>query len=91
LHALDDAGWAEFSGVSGDQQLHKLRATEMASMLHAFSIKPRSVWPLKREDKSAKGYTRQQFEEAWRLYCTGGTAAHPSNVRSLRPIDGGTL
>jgi len=43
------------------------------------------------KSKTAKGYRREQFEEAWRLYCAeDGTPAQPSNIRSLRPVGAGT-
>jgi Protein of unknown function (DUF3631) len=93
LHALDDADWNEFRGVCGDQSSHKLRDTELAAMLREFKIRPRTIWPLNRtpKAKSAKGYRRSQFEETWRKYCADdGTAAHASNVRSLRLAGDGT-
>lgn len=94
LHDLDSADWRETRGIRGDQQPHKLKDSELATMLREFRIKPRSIWPLNRtaEDTSAKGYRREQFEEAWRLYCAeDGTAAQASNIRSLRRVDSGTV
>jgi hypothetical protein len=87
LHILEGSDWSEFSGVAGDQQLHKLRDTEMASMLRSFHIRPSNIW--RRDDagvrKSARGYKRSDFEAAWQMYCReDGTAAHPSNIRHLR-------
>ena len=92
LYALD-ADWNEFRGVRGEQQPHKLKVTELASMLREFKIRPRTIWPSNRTAaaKSAKGYRRSQFEEAWRAYCADdGTAAHGNNVRSLRRASDGT-
>jgi hypothetical protein len=89
LHEMDTADWAEFHGVRGDQQPHRLKSTELASMLRDFGIRPRSIWPANRtaESKSAKGYTRAQFEAVWRAYCgEDGTAAHPSNIKTLRSV-----
>jgi hypothetical protein len=90
LHKLDSADWSEFNGVRGDQQPHKLKSTELASMLRDFGIRPRSIWPADRtkKSKSAKGYTREQFERAWAAYCSeeDGTAAHQSNVKHLRLV-----
>src|ERR1700739_4700390 len=46
-----------------------------------------TIWPAHRTvtSKAAKGYRRQQFEEAWRRYCADdGTASQPSNIMSLR-------
>jgi uncharacterized protein DUF3631 len=93
LHALDGYEWSEFSGARGDQQPHKLRHSELASMLRDFAIRPRTIWPPNRTagTKSAKGYRRAQFEEAWRKYCADdGTTAHGSNVSSLRLAGDGT-
>jgi hypothetical protein len=93
LHGMDTADWAEFHGIRGDQQPHKLRSTELASMLRDFGIRPRSVWPANRtaESRSAKGYTRSQFETVWQAYCADdGTTAHTSNIRNLRRADDST-
>jgi Protein of unknown function (DUF3631) len=94
LHAMDDAEWTEFRGVRGDQQPHKMRDTELAVMLRDFEIRPRSIWPARRTatSKSAKGYRRAQFEDAWSRYCPeDGTAEQPSNIRSLRLAGDGTV
>ncbi len=88
-----DADWNEFRGVRGEQQPHRLKDSELASMLREFRIRPRTIWPLNRtaKSKSTKGYRRSQFEEVWRVYCADdGTTAHGSNVRSLRLAGGGT-
>jgi hypothetical protein len=93
LHALDGGEWSEFSGVSGEQQPHKLRHGELAIMLRDFAIRPRTIWPPNRtaKTKSAKGYRRSQFEETWRKYCADdGTAAHASNIKHLRVAGDGT-
>jgi hypothetical protein len=92
LHGLD-ADWNEFRGVRGDQQPHKLKDSELANMLREFRIRPRTIWPSNRtaKSKSAKGYRRSQFEEAWRAYCAeDGTAAQANNIRNLRPRSNGT-
>lgn len=71
LDAVDEAEWPEFCGVRGDQLPHKLTETELAHMLRDFAIRPHTIWPPNRTatSKSAKGYRRSQFEEAWRKYC----------------------
>jgi hypothetical protein len=61
LLAMDDSDWCEFHGARGDEAPHKLRASEMTSMLGAFCIRTRSLWPPgKRTEtsKSSKGYLR---------------------------------
>jgi Protein of unknown function (DUF3631) len=92
LFALD-ADWHEFRGVRGEQQPHKLKDSELASMLREFRIRPHNIWPPNRtaDSKSAKGYRRAQFEDAWRVYCAeDGTTAQASNIRSLRRGGDGT-
>jgi Protein of unknown function (DUF3631) len=91
LYVLDEAEWCEFRGIRGDQQPHRLREAELASMLREFKIRPHTIWPANRtaKSKSAKGYRRSQFEEAWRRYCNDGTASHTSNVKSLRAAGDG--
>ncbi|WP_377828846.1 DUF3631 domain-containing protein [Bradyrhizobium lupini] len=91
LHALDEAEWCEFRGTPGDQQPHKMRDTELASILRDFGIRPRTIWPPNRTpaSKAAKGYRRRDFEGAWQKYCSDdGTASQASNVKGLRVIGG---
>ena len=95
LDALNvlDADWNEFRGVRGEQQPHKVKDSELASILREFGIRSRTIWPLNRtaESSSAKGYQRAQFEDAWRVYCAeDGTTAQASNIRSLRRGGDGT-
>jgi hypothetical protein len=92
LHGLD-ADWNEFRAIRGEQQPHKLEETELASMLREFKIRPCTIWPLNRtaKSRSAKGYRRSQFEDAWRAYCADdGTTAHNNNIRTLRLANDGT-
>jgi len=93
LHEMDGGNWCEFRGVRGDQQPHRLKDSEIATMLLEFRIKSRTIWPSNRtaESKSSKGYRRSQFEEAWARYCADdGTTAHPSNIKALRLAGDGT-
>ncbi|SFJ71857.1 DUF3631 domain-containing protein [Bradyrhizobium sp. Gha] len=86
LHNLDEADWCEFRGVRSDQRPHKLKDTELASMLREFKIKPKTIWS---EGTSAKGYRRAWFEEPWRAYCDT-TGSQPSNATGLRVVRDGT-
>ena len=85
LNDLPDAPWSEWRGPKGDQSPRKLTQWQLAIMLGAFGIRPRSIWPSHRTatTKSAKGYLRASFEAAWRAYCDGGTPAQHSNIRHL--------
>jgi hypothetical protein len=88
-----DADWSEFRGVRGDQQPHKLKSGELASMLRDFGIKPRPIWPLNRtaKTKSARGYRRQQFEVVWRAYCSEPvTPSQANDIKNLLRVDGDT-
>lgn len=92
LHRLD-ADWSEFRGVRGDQQPHKLKSGELASMLRDFGIRPRPIWPLNRtaKSKSGRGYKRQQFESVWRAYCSETvTPSQASNIKNMLRVDGDT-
>jgi hypothetical protein len=72
----------------------RLKDSELAGMLREFRIRPHTIWPPQRtaDSKSAKGYRRSQFEEAWRVYCADdGTTAQANNIRSLRRTGDGTV
>ncbi|MGY3506650.1 MULTISPECIES: DUF3631 domain-containing protein [unclassified Bradyrhizobium] len=86
LHNLDEADWCEFRGVRSDQRPHRLKDTELASMLREFKIKPKTIWS---EGTSAKGYRRAWFEEPWRAYCDT-TASQPNDATSFRVVGDGT-
>ena len=89
LYALDGSEWCEFRGPRGDQQPHKMRASELAAMLKEFGIKPHTIWPSKDRatTNSGKGYRRAQFEEVWRKYADDDdTTSHANNVKSLRVV-----
>jgi Protein of unknown function (DUF3631) len=64
----------------------KLTQTDIGRLLRPFHIKSKSIWPRQRtaSSRSRKGYSRDQFESAWRSYCpTDGTPAQPSKVIRL--------
>ncbi len=74
LHAVSDY-WLDWRD---DRPGHKLSQGDVARLLRPFKIKSKSIWPAHRtpNSRSRKGYTRDQFEDAWRSYCGAGTAAH---------------
>jgi hypothetical protein len=45
LHSFDESDWCEFRGVRGDQQPHRLKDAEIASMLREFGIRPQTIRP----------------------------------------------
>jgi hypothetical protein len=89
LHGFEDSIWAEWRGLRGDQRPHKLSQAELAALLRPFGIRPKSIWPSgpRTGARSKKGYTREQFEAAWRSYCSeeeGGTSAQAGKIKHLR-------
>jgi hypothetical protein len=89
LVAMEDGMWAEWCGVNGDRPPRQLSQRELARLLGAFRIRPRSIrqLPLDRNHGTSKGYFRHQFEAAWRAYCLDdGTPAQPRPVRYLRGV-----
>ena len=89
LNDLDDAPWSEWRGMLGDQQPRPLSRATLASLLRPFGIRPKKFWPLRRDatTRSARGYTRSRFEQAWRSYCPeDGTPAQPSSIKQLRSV-----
>jgi hypothetical protein len=89
LTAADDAPWAEWRGMNGNQQPRKLSQADLAKLLEPFQIRPRTI----RTSAAAsgrptlKGYYRAQFEAAWRSYCKDGvTPSQPKNIRHLRSL-----
>jgi len=71
LHEMGDGRWSEFCGAQRNRSPHKLRESELRAMLRPLGIITHSVWPGKGKpgDHSGKGYTRADFEAAWRDYC----------------------
>jgi Protein of unknown function (DUF3631) len=94
LNDIEDAMWSEWRGLHGNQQPHRLSQGELARMVAPFGIRPKTIWPLQRTptSRSAKGYLRSQFEQAWSSYCDaagdspGGTASQSSTIQHLRSV-----
>jgi hypothetical protein len=90
LTSMDDGPWAEWRGAREDQHPRKFSQGELAKLLSPFGIKSKSIWPRRRHDagvSSSKGYTREQFEAAWRSYLDeAGTAAQPQDITHLRAL-----
>jgi hypothetical protein len=91
LVTMEDGLWSEWCGINGDAHPRQLSQRELARLLAAFRIRPRSIRPLPLDRSNlggtCKGYFRHQFEAAWRAYCSeDGTSAQPRPVRDLRGI-----
>jgi hypothetical protein len=87
LLALDDGLWNEWRGPHDDRPPRKLTQGELARLLSPFDIRPRTIWPLRRQpgDKSSRGYYWHQFEPAWRAYCPpSDTPTQRGKIRYLR-------
>jgi hypothetical protein len=67
---LPDARWARFRGPSGLSYDHPIELFEQAQLLALVGIESKQLWlPGKRESGGKfRGYTRAQFEEAWRKH-----------------------
>jgi Protein of unknown function (DUF3631) len=86
LIELDDGLWADWRGPQDDRPPRKLTQSELARLLRAFEIRPRTIWPAQRRpgSRSYRGYRRSQFEAAWVVYCPAAdTATHPSKIIHL--------
>jgi hypothetical protein len=86
LLEIEDAHWGDWRGPLDDRPSRKLSQDELARLVRPFGIRPKSVWPVRRRpgDKSAKGYYRWRFEDAWASYCPpAGTTARPAKVLGL--------
>jgi hypothetical protein len=86
LVASPDGRWSEWRGLRDNGVPRKLSQSSLALVLAQFGIRPRTIWPPRRgtNDKSVRGYRREQFEKAWASYCDGdGTPSHRSNIRYL--------
>ena len=87
LLEIEESGWADYRGMHDDRYPRKLNKEELARLLKLFRIRPRTVWPLKRQkgDRSRKGYYRQDFEAAWSAYVDDqpGTASQRNEIRLI--------
>ena len=93
LVEMDSAPWADWRGLHDDQRPRTLTQSELARLLAPFGIRPQTIWPQPRtkRTKSSKGYTRAQFELAWRQFCdSAGTPAHENNTGRLQRNGAGT-
>ena len=86
LNDLEEGAWSEWRGIRDNDRPHRLTQAELAALLAPFQIRPRVIWPGHRAagSKSARGYLRSQFEDAWASYCQGVTPSQPNNIRHLR-------
>ena len=68
-----------------DRLGRKLTLGDLTRLLRQFHIQSKSIWPVPRtpSSRSRKGYTRDQFEAAWRSYCSDGTAAQSKKTMRL--------
>jgi hypothetical protein len=81
-----DGRWAEFRGVNDDRPPRKLTQPQLAQLLRPFEIGSRTITPSRRRpgDKSSRGYSREQFERAWRAYCpSADTPTQPCKIIQL--------
>jgi hypothetical protein len=79
--------WGSWRGPNDKRQPHSLTTGELSAVLNRFGIFLKTIWPLQREpgDKSALGYTLDQFKTAWREHLDGPTTTQPKEVIDLSP------
>ena len=82
LNAMDDSPWSEWRGLDGRRLPRSLTPPELAALLRSFGIKPRTIWPARRQsgDKSSRGYLRVDFEGSWAAFCDADTQAQASEI-----------
>jgi hypothetical protein len=78
-----DVFWTSWRGTNDRDVPHQLGKIELSSLLRRFGIRSHTVWPTPRDknSKSSDGYYREQFEEAWRKYCSETTT--PTQTRKI--------
>jgi hypothetical protein len=83
LHELNDY-WADWDDHHPGRKLTQMH---LARLFRAFDITSKSIWPPGQRttgSKSRKGYTWDQFAQAWRQYCPeDGTPAQANKIRHL--------
>jgi putative DNA primase/helicase len=89
LDLLPHGLWADWRGRDNTEAPRPLTQSIMAKLLRIFEIRPTTVWPpgpRNADSKSANGYYRHQFEDAWARYCPGAdTPTQTGNIIHLRP------
>jgi Protein of unknown function (DUF3631) len=85
LLAMEDAIWQEWRGLDGKERRRRLTQVSLANALRTVRIFSRTIWPRPRTStsKSAQGYLRGDFEQAWNAYCRN-TATQSSAAKQLR-------
>ena len=87
LNLLPHGLWIDWRGKEGTDAPRPMTQGIMAKLLEPFGIKPGTIWPLPRtpDSKSARGYYRSQFEDAWARYCPSEdvTPTHSNKIMSL--------
>jgi len=85
---LPDARWTRYRGPSGTDYAHPIEMHEQAQLLERVGIKSERCRPPGegRRGRQFRGYTRAQFEEAHRKYCTpGGAGPGAPRLRLVTP------
>jgi hypothetical protein len=83
LHGLEDGHWDEFWGIDENEDVHKLKKSELYALLRTKSIRSGTVWKnIDGKRVCDKGFYGRQFEPVWQdLF--GGTPAQSSKIISL--------
>jgi Protein of unknown function (DUF3631) len=79
----DDAPWAHWFEEDIKKDRLQSAASRLARQLKHYHIKPKTVW---KDDNTAKGYSRDQFEKAWERYLTPEIICPSVNSVSSRQV-----
>ena len=85
LVGLENGFWDDWRGPNDQGQPHKLTSGELSRLLRPFKIYAKTIWPRLRlpVSKSFRGYYRQDFEAAWRDWCSDDTTTQPNKIIAL--------
>jgi hypothetical protein len=85
LVGLENGFWDDWRGPNDQGQPHKLTSGELSRLLRPFKIYAKTTWPVPRlpTSKSVRGYYRQDFETAWRDWCSDDTTTQPNKIIAL--------
>jgi hypothetical protein len=86
---LPDARWTRYRGPAGFDLGHAIEPNEQGKLLAKVGIETKQLWtPGPRSSaKKFRGYTRDQFEEAWRIHgaVAPGGSSEPARLHLVPP------
>jgi len=82
LVGLANGLWDDWRGPNDEGRPHELTSGELSRLLRPFKIYVKTIWSVPRRptSKSFRGYYRQDFEAAWRDWCSDDTTPQPNKI-----------